>query len=80
MLLCKGKNCRYKKTCRRYVLGQGVTQYDGCGDTWIDHCLNAKKFEKAAIEQGQSQTGLSSAEREQARHEGVKYIPIKDSK
>lgn len=46
MLLCKGKGCRYRKTCRRYVLGLGATQYDGCGDTWIDHCIDAKRFEK----------------------------------
>ena len=46
MLLCKGKGCRYRKTCRRYVLGLGATQYDGCCDTWIDHCIDAKRFEK----------------------------------
>lgn len=46
MLLCKGRGCNYRKTCRRYVLGQGVTQYEGCGDRWIDHCIDAKKFEK----------------------------------
>jgi len=46
MLLCKGNGCRYRKTCRRYVLGLGATQYDGCNDTWIDHCINAKRFEK----------------------------------
>ena len=47
MLLCKGRGCQYRKNCRRYVLGQLRTQFDGCVDTWIDHCLNAKKFEKA---------------------------------
>jgi len=46
MLLCKGKGCRYRKTCQRYVLGLGRTQYEGCEDQWIDHCINAKKFDK----------------------------------
>ena len=46
MLLCKGKGCRYRKTCQRYVLGLGRTQYDGCGDQWIDHCLHTSKYEK----------------------------------
>lgn len=54
MLLCKGKGCRYRKTCRRYVLGQTIEKLpkptavlsDGNTDTWIDHCIAAKKFEK----------------------------------
>jgi len=54
MLLCKGRGCHYRKTCRRYVLGQTVnklpkssdTKTDGKTDTWIDHCHDAKKFEK----------------------------------
>lgn len=54
MLLCKGKGCRYRRTCRRYVIGQAIENLpkpttvlsDGKADTWIDHCLNAKKFEK----------------------------------
>lgn len=54
MLLCKGKGCRYRKTCRRYIIGQAAGNLpkpaaapsDGTADTWIDHCLNAKKFEK----------------------------------
>ena len=58
MLLCKGNGCRYRKTCRRYVLGQTIERLpkptavltDGNPDTWIDHCVDAKKFEKAAIE------------------------------
>ena len=44
MLLCKGKQCIWRKVCSRYVIGRGMTQYAGCGDTWIDHCLGAKKF------------------------------------
>ena len=44
MLLCKGRGCRYRKNCRRYVLG--TIQATGCDNTWIDHCLNAKKFIK----------------------------------
>ena len=46
MLLCKGKNCRYKKNCQRYILGLGRTHHEGSDDTWIDYCLNAKKFVK----------------------------------
>ena len=45
MLLCKGHGCRYRKTCRRYVLG--TIQAEACDATWIDHCPNIKKFEKA---------------------------------
>lgn len=44
MLLCKGRGCQYRKVCSRYVLGTGMTQHAGCGDTWINHCLNASKF------------------------------------
>lgn len=44
MLLCKGKGCKYRNVCSRYVLGTGMTQYAGCADTWIDHCTNSKKF------------------------------------
>lgn len=44
MLLCKGHGCQYRKVCSRYVLGRGMTQYPGCGDRWIDHCTNAKRF------------------------------------
>lgn len=44
MLLCKGRGCKYRKVCSRYVIGTGMTQYAGCGDTWIDHCLNTMKF------------------------------------
>jgi hypothetical protein len=44
MLLCRGKGCKYSKVCSRYVLGTGMAQYPGCGDTWIDYCLHAKKF------------------------------------
>jgi len=44
MLLCKGHGCRYRKVCSRYVIGTGMTQYAGSNDTWMDHCLNAKKF------------------------------------
>lgn len=32
MLLCKGKQCRYKKTCQRYLLGLGRTQFEGCDE------------------------------------------------
>ena len=54
MLLCKGRGCRYKKTCRRYVLGLAIENLpkptavlsDGNCHQWIDHCIDAKKFEK----------------------------------
>lgn len=46
MLLCKGKQCRYKKTCQLYVLGLGRTQCDGCEDQWINHCLHTSKYVK----------------------------------
>ena len=68
MLLCKGRGCRYRKTCRRYVLGLAIERLpkpttvltDGKCDTWITHCPNAKKFEKAT--------------------DADKYIPIKSKK
>lgn len=44
MLLCKGRGCKYRKVCSRYVLGTAMPRYVGCDDTWIDHCLNAAKF------------------------------------
>ena len=54
MLLCKGNGCRYRKTCRRYVLGQAIERLpkpttvltDGKSDQWIDHCLHTSKYEK----------------------------------
>ena len=54
MLLCKGNGCRYRKTCRRYVLGQAIERLpkpttvltDGKCDQWIDHCLHTSKYEK----------------------------------
>ena len=46
MLLCKGKQCIWRKVCSRYVIGRGMTQYAGYGDTWIDHCLHASKFHR----------------------------------
>lgn len=46
MLLCKGKQCRYRKTCQRYVAGLDRTKYEGCDDSWIDHCLHTSKYEK----------------------------------
>ena len=79
MLLCKGKQCRYRKTCQRYVAGLDRTQYEGCDDSWIDHCLHTSKYEKAAIEREQSQTGLDSAEREQARPQVKVEQPPKGS-
>lgn len=52
MLLCKGKQCIWRKVCSRYVIGKGMTQYAGCGDTWIDHCFGAKKFIAINSEEG----------------------------
>lgn len=46
MLLCKGKECIWRHVCSRYVLGQSVASYQGCDDTWIDHCLHASKFHR----------------------------------
>ena len=54
MLLCKGNGCRYRKTCRRYVLGQAIDRLpkpttvltDGKCDQWIGHCLHTSKYEK----------------------------------
>ena len=53
MLFCKGRGCQYRNTCSRYVLGCGVEKMQqtehvqrAVNDTWIDHCLNAKKFDK----------------------------------
>ncbi len=54
MLLCKGKGCRYRKTCQRYVLGLAIERLpkpatvltDGKCDQWIDHCLHTSKYEK----------------------------------
>ena len=60
MLLCKGHGCQYRKVCSRYVIGTGMTQFAGCGDTWMDHCTNAKKFMRignAQVDNGK-QTGL----------------------
>lgn len=44
MLLCKGRGCKYRKVCSRYVIGTGMKNYEGVGDTWIDHCTNTRKF------------------------------------
>lgn len=53
MLLCKGKQCIWRKVCSRYVIGKGMTQYAGCGDTWIDHCLRHQdKFIAINSEEG----------------------------
>ena len=51
MLFCKGRGCQYRKTCSRYVLGRGVQRCQSTisvpvADSWIDHCINAKKFDK----------------------------------
>ena len=52
MLLCKGRGCKFRKECSRYVIGKAYDNLsqptavlsDGKADTWMDHCLNAKKF------------------------------------
>lgn len=53
MLFCKGRDCHYKHTCSRYVLGKSIAKcqltkhvQQAINDQWIDHCINAKKFDK----------------------------------
>ena len=46
MLMCKGKGCRYRGTCSRYVLGRAMKAHAGITDTWIDHCVSAKRYDK----------------------------------
>ena len=61
MLLCKGRGCKYRKTCSRYVLGTVMQAHLSECDTFIDHCLHARKFEKYnPINSGQSgNSGIS---------------------
>lgn len=42
MTYCKGRGCRYRKQCARYRLR--LAEHES--DTWIDHCIDAKKFIK----------------------------------
>lgn len=39
MLMCKGKGCKWKKQCSRYVLGRGIAARTDVSVQWIDHCL-----------------------------------------
>jgi len=63
MLFCKGSGCQYRKTCSRYVLGCGVKKLQktehvkrAVDDKWMDHCINAKKYEKYIPMNGSKET------------------------
>ena len=76
MLLCKGRGCKYRKTCSRYVIGTAMANHVGENDTYIDHCLHARKFEKYANKQDQDGACSSDNQREHILHEHPKYNPI----
>ena len=54
MLLCKGKQCIWRKVCSRYVIGQAAKNLPkNNGDTVIDHCPHHQdKFIAVNSEEG----------------------------
>ena len=75
MLLCKGKQCIWRKVCSRYVIGQAARNLPkNDGDTIIDHCLRHQ--DKFVRKQEQDDACISHAEREQTRDKYPKFIAI----
>ena len=41
MLLCRGKDCIWRKVCSRYVIGKAMKNLPVSSENeWMDHCLH----------------------------------------